>query len=66
MSGSSKTNWERFDALTDDAIDTSDTPPLGDEFFAEAVWLMPGEKLPYPQSKQIKSYFGASTKTSTT
>ena len=43
LSGSSKTNWERLDALTDEEIDTSDSPPLSEEFFANAKWLMPGE-----------------------
>ncbi len=43
LSGFSKTNWERLDALTDDEIDVSDSPPLTDEFFARAKWLMPGE-----------------------
>jgi uncharacterized protein (DUF4415 family) len=44
---SSKTNWERFDALTDEEIDTSDSPPLSEEFFTKAKWLMPGEGLPH-------------------
>ncbi len=41
----SRTNWERLDALTDDEIDVSDSPPLSSEFFAKAKWLMPGESL---------------------
>ena len=48
MSSSSKTNWERFDAMTDEEIDTSDSPPLTEEFFAKAQWMMPGEKSPRP------------------
>jgi len=43
MYSSSKTNWERLDALTDDEIDVSDSPPLPEDFFARAKWLMPGE-----------------------
>lgn len=43
MSSSSKTEWERLDALTDEDIDTSDSPPLTNEFFVNARWLMPGE-----------------------
>lgn len=39
----SRTDWERIDAMTDDEIDVSDSPPLTDEFFAKAKWLMPGE-----------------------
>ena len=45
MSSSSRTNWERLDALTDEEIDTSDSPPLSEEFFAKSRWLMPGESL---------------------
>lgn len=44
-SSSSKTNWERVDALSDEDIDTSDSPPLTDEFFAKSKWLMPGENM---------------------
>jgi len=36
---------DRFDALTDDMIDTSDIPPLTDDFFASAKWRMPKEKV---------------------
>ncbi len=43
INSSSKTDWERIDALTDAEIDVSDSPPLTDEFFAKAKWLMPGE-----------------------
>jgi uncharacterized protein (DUF4415 family) len=34
MKKSSKTDWARIDALTDDRIDTSDIPPLGESFFS--------------------------------
>lgn len=40
---SSKTNWERFDAMADEDIDTSDSPALTKAFFAKAQWLMPGQ-----------------------
>ncbi len=30
-----------FDAMTDDMIDTSDIPPLSNEFFQKATWRMP-------------------------
>jgi hypothetical protein len=43
LSSSSKTNWKRIDIMTDDDIDTSDSPPLTDELLAKAKWLMPGE-----------------------
>lgn len=29
-----RTDWDRIDRMTDDEIDTSDIPPLDDEFFA--------------------------------
>ena len=38
-----KTDCELIDAMTDDDIDTTDSPPLTDEFSAKAKWLMPGE-----------------------
>lgn len=34
MKTTSCTDWTRFDALTDEEIDTSDIPPLDEEFFA--------------------------------
>lgn len=43
MNSSSKTNWERLDTLTEEDIDTSDSPALTEEFFAKAQWLMPGQ-----------------------
>ena len=33
MSNTSETDWARIDAMTDDDIDTSDIPPLADDFF---------------------------------
>jgi uncharacterized protein (DUF4415 family) len=44
MNKPTKTNWEAFDALTDEQIDTSDTPPLTDDFFANAKWRMSRSK----------------------
>lgn len=40
-----KTNLKRLDAMTDDMIDTSDIPPLTDQFFATAKWRMPQPKV---------------------
>lgn len=37
----SETDWARIDALTDEDIDTSDIPPLSEEFFAKARWRLP-------------------------
>ncbi len=36
MNRNLKTNLDRFDALADDMIDTSDIPPLTETFFASA------------------------------
>lgn len=41
MKKASETDWVRIDQMGDDEIDTSDIPPLGDEFFAAAQWRMP-------------------------
>jgi uncharacterized protein (DUF4415 family) len=41
MSSISRTDWARIDAMGDDDIDTSDIPPLTDEFFAKAKLRMP-------------------------
>jgi uncharacterized protein (DUF4415 family) len=40
----SKTDWARIDRMTDEEIDTSDSPPLDDGFFARAEWQMPEKK----------------------
>jgi uncharacterized protein (DUF4415 family) len=45
MNKHTKTNLDRFDAMTDDMIDTSDIPELTEEFFASAKWRMPKEKV---------------------
>lgn len=37
----SETDWQRIDAMTDDEIDTSEIPPLTDEFFKRARVRMP-------------------------
>lgn len=41
MNENSKTNWARVDALEDDALDTSDSPLLSDDFFDRAQWRKP-------------------------
>lgn len=41
MSNTSRTDWSRIDAMTDEDIDTSDIPPLSDEFFAKAKLRLP-------------------------
>ena len=46
MSSTSRTNWAKVDALTDEEIDTSDVPTLSDEFFAKARWRLPSSSAP--------------------
>lgn len=41
MSNTSKTDWNRIDAMSDENIDTSDIPPLSEEFFDKAKLRMP-------------------------
>jgi uncharacterized protein (DUF4415 family) len=41
MNNTSKTDWNKIDAMNDADIDTSDIPPLSDEFFAKAQLRMP-------------------------
>lgn len=43
---SSRTNWERVDRMRDEDVDTSDTPPLDDQFFASAELRLPKGKVP--------------------
>ncbi len=42
----SRTDWERVDAMSDEDIDTSEIPPLGEEFFASAELRLPRKKIP--------------------
>ena len=41
MSNTSRTNWAKIDAMTDDDIDTSDIPLLTEEFLSKAEFWMP-------------------------
>jgi hypothetical protein len=45
MNNTSKTDWARIDAMSDDEIDTSDIPPITDEFFSNAKLRMPTSTL---------------------
>jgi uncharacterized protein (DUF4415 family) len=41
MNNTSRTDWARIDAMSDEDIDTSDIPPLSEEFFSKAQLRMP-------------------------
>lgn len=45
MNNTSRTDWTRIDAMGDEEIDTSDIPPLTEEFFAKAQLRMPKSKI---------------------
>ncbi len=45
MNNTSRTDWARIDAMSDDEIDISDVPPLTDEFFSKAKLRMPSSSL---------------------
>ncbi len=40
----SQTNWDQIKLMTDEEIDTSDIPPLDDDFFAHAELRLPQPK----------------------
>jgi uncharacterized protein (DUF4415 family) len=44
MSKASKTDWARLATMSDEDIDTSDMPELGDDFFANAQLRIPSKK----------------------
>ena len=40
----SETDWAKLEVMTDDEIDTSDIPPLGDDFFTKGELRLPKQK----------------------
>lgn len=45
MKNSLESDWARVDAMTDEDIDTSDIPPLTEDFFRRARIRMPKERV---------------------
>jgi uncharacterized protein (DUF4415 family) len=45
MNKPSETDWARIDAMTDEDIDTSDIPPLSEDFFKRAKVRMPEHRV---------------------
>ncbi|MFN8968366.1 MAG: hypothetical protein ACK5XR_06455 [Pseudanabaena sp.] len=41
MKNTSETNWIKLDVLSESEIDTSDIPPLTEEFFNKSRWWKP-------------------------
>ena len=54
----SETDWARIDKMTDDEIDTSDIPPLDDEFFKSAKWILPRWAIDLGDFRQAKEFAG--------
>ncbi len=46
MKKASRTDWERVDAMSDEDIDTSEIPPLDENYFANAELRLPQKKIP--------------------
>lgn len=61
MDKSSETDWEALDAMSDEDIDFSDIPPLGDEFFARASLVVPCNSVPVtlPVAADVLKWFQA-------
>ncbi|MFN8490231.1 MAG: BrnA antitoxin family protein [Caldilineaceae bacterium] len=57
----SETDWQRVDAMSDDEIDTSDIPPLGEEFFKKAKvrWPKPSETIIVQVDPDVLAWFQA-------
>jgi uncharacterized protein (DUF4415 family) len=60
MSNTSRTNWAKIDAMTDDDIDISDPPQLTEEFFLKAKLRMPSipiSKVAVPIDSETLDWF---------
>ncbi len=60
MSNTSRTNWAKIDAMTDNDIDVSDTPALTEEFFLKAKLRMPAtpiSKVTVPIDSETLDWF---------
>ena len=44
MKKRSRTQWQKVDQLQDAAVDTTDIPPLGQDFFRRAILRLPAPK----------------------
>jgi len=64
MKKSSSTDLERIDAMRDEDIDTSDIPPLDEEFFKKATIRMPERKssVTLRVDKEVLEWFRAQGK----
>jgi uncharacterized protein (DUF4415 family) len=60
-SSSHKTDWDALEKMSDDQIDYSDIPPLGDDFFQRAMLRIPAEqaKRMVPLDPEVLNWFRA-------
>ena len=61
LKNTSQTNWAKLETMTDEEIDTSDIPPLGEKFFATARLRMPRGKVAVTVSveKEVVDWYQA-------
>lgn len=61
LKNTSQTNWAKLETMTDEEIDTSDIPPLGEKFFANARLRMPRGKVAVTVSveKEVVDWYQA-------
>jgi len=57
LKANSRTNWEKLRNKTDEEIDTSDIPPLGEEFFKNAKLRMPPENVNLTIDHDVLEWF---------
>ena len=57
MRNSSESDWTRVDALSDEEIDTSDIPPLTEEFFRRARVRMPKQRVTVQIDRDLLKWF---------
>lgn len=52
-----ESDWERVDAMTDEEIDTSDIPPLDEEFFRRARIRLPKQQVTLQIDADLLGWF---------
>ena len=57
MDKPSETDWKRVEEMTDGEIDTSDSPPIDDDFFEKARLRVPKKQYRHNQSCEVVDPF---------
>jgi len=57
MNNSLESDWERVDAMSDEEIDTSEIPPLSQEFFKKAKVRMPKQEVTINIDEDLIKWF---------